>query len=195
MVCLIFLGACSAQKGFAPPPPAFSPTFEASQGAISDNINKYYASLQEMQDLHSLEPAAGMQLQEDYRIDQGDQNNAEHEYKPYTRQAFKEILERDGCHIKDRFDRKAVLAYQWGRNLLGLDVDGIGFDSTEIENIKMTYRLKLQPHLSKKESCRYKSSWQGLIGSSYNEFYKRENDTVLERLDALHDEVRRRVEL
>ena len=96
------------------------------------------------------------------------------------------------CSVKDRFDRKYILAYQWGQtgeNQLGLDVDGIGFDGGEVEGIKLEYKMRLQPIKNKKEKCRYESGWQGMLGSGYNEFFLREHDTVWMHLEEFEDDL------
>lgn len=93
------------------------------------------------------------------------------------------------CRIKDRFDRKDVLAFEWGQNRLSFDVAGLGLDSYEIEKVRVRYRLRFQDYKTKKERCRYASSFQGLIGSGYNEFFVRKNDTVWEELKKLRGDV------
>lgn len=93
------------------------------------------------------------------------------------------------CSIKDRFDRDEVLAYTWGDNRLGMDVDGLSFSNFEMEQVKLQYSLKLQPYKSRKERCRYPSQWQGLVGTGYNEMFVRETDTVWQELEALQDDV------
>lgn len=188
-------GCSSPQKNTKAEPPPFMPTaFIKKDNRAPTNTGslRRLASLQ-ASSLQSIEPAAGMTAQQDYRYTDN-KNKKENTYKPYTANSFKDIIKRDGCHIKDRFDRKAVLAYQWGRNRIGLDIDGIGYDSMDLEEIKMTYRLRLQNHKRKKEKCRYNSSWQGMIGSSINEFYKREDDTVMQRFDALKKAVKNRMD-
>ncbi len=99
----------------------------------------------------------------------------------------------EGCNVKDRFDRKAVLAYEWGgRNRVGFDVDGIGFDSLDVEQVKVQYRLRFQEYKTKKERCRYTSNWQGMIGSGYNELIERENDTVWQELKVIQKDAKNR---
>ncbi|MCD8496652.1 MAG: hypothetical protein LRZ85_00305 [Alphaproteobacteria bacterium] len=87
-----------------------------------------------------------------------------------------------GCNIKDRFDRTETIAYQWGRNRVGFTYDTSG---TSFEGAFLRYRLKFQPHKTSKERCRYNASWQGLLGSSYNEFFLRENNTVWDDMKVL----------
>lgn len=82
------------------------------------------------------------------------------------------------CGIRDRFDRKAVLAYEWGRNRMALDVDGINLGSGSKRSLRLEYKINLHPEKTRKQRCRYSSSWQGLIGSGYNEFFIRKDDTV-----------------
>lgn len=84
------------------------------------------------------------------------------------------------CSIKDRFDRKAVLAYEWNRSRLSFDVDGLG-DSDDA-GMRLEYKIRLQPEKTKKQKCRYQARWQGLIGSGYNELVVRQDDTVWQAL-------------
>ncbi|PCK00448.1 MAG: hypothetical protein COA45_01325 [Zetaproteobacteria bacterium] len=84
------------------------------------------------------------------------------------------------CGIKDRFDRKAILAYEWGRSRLALDVDGLNLSGGSERAIRLEYKMRFQPEKTKKQRCRYSSSWQGLIGSGYHELFVREEDTVWE---------------
>lgn len=82
------------------------------------------------------------------------------------------------CGIRDRFDRKALVAYHWGtheRSRLALDVDGLGFDG-DIDEVRLEYSLRLQKEKPKKMGCRYSSQWQGMVGSGYNEMFRREGD-------------------
>lgn len=97
------------------------------------------------------------------------------------------------CRIQDRFDRKAILAYEWDRSRVALDMDGlnVGFDGiSKFEQIKLEFRMKLQRGEKKdrRAACRYKSGWQGIAGSGYNEFFRREGDTVWEEIKALRKE-------
>lgn len=96
-----------------------------------------------------------------------------------------------GCRVKDRFDRKYLVAYQWGRageSKLGLDIDGIGFDGGEFEGVMLEYKLRLQPIPDKKDACRRASNWQGMLGTGYHELFVREEDTVWQHLDEFSDE-------
>lgn len=95
-----------------------------------------------------------------------------------------------GCRVQDRFDKKALLAYEWGgRSRLGLDVDGLSYDSYEVEQVKIEYRLRFQEYKTTKERCRYNSNWQGILGTGYNELFIRENDTIWQELDILENDV------
>lgn len=91
--------------------------------------------------------------------------------------------ENKKCSIKDRIDRDAVLAYQWGQNRVGLRVRGLNIGGEGIDQVKLEYKLRLQPHKTRKEKCRYESNWQGVIGTSYNEMFVREKDTVWDQID------------
>lgn len=95
-------------------------------------------------------------------------------------------VESDGntenrCRLKDRFDREALIAYEWDRNRMSLDVDGIGGGSDN-SGVRFEYKIRLQPEKSSKQKCRYSAKWQGLLGSSYNELVLRKEDTVMEEL-------------
>lgn len=84
---------------------------------------------------------------------------------------------KSGCRLKDRFDRKALIAYEWSRNRMALDVDGIVGGSGD-SGMRLEYKVRLQPEKTKKQKCRYNARWQGLLGSGYNEFIVRKDDTV-----------------
>jgi hypothetical protein len=94
---------------------------------------------------------------------------------------------KKSCHVKDRFDRKELVAYEWGQNRMGFDVDGLGLTGGSVENVQFSYRLRLQNYKTKKERCRHNSSWQGLLGSSYNELVVRDDGRVGSELEAMED--------
>lgn len=101
------------------------------------------------------------------------------------------------CRLKDRFDRKAVLAYEWDRSRVSLDVNGLGFGwdgFSDVEEIKLEYRLRLQPEKPPREKCRYASHWQGIVGSGYNEFFVREENTVWEDLKKVKEKAGQYIE-
>lgn len=85
------------------------------------------------------------------------------------------------CRLKDRFDREALVAYEWNRNRMSFDVDGIGGRSGS-SGMKLEYKVRLQPEKSQKQKCRYNARWQGVLGSSYNEFVLRDKDTIWSEL-------------
>lgn len=86
------------------------------------------------------------------------------------------------CRLKDRFDREAILAYEWNRSRFALDVDGIGGGGDQ-SGARIQYTIRLQPEKTDKQKCRYKSSWQGLMGSGYNEFILRKENTVIQEIN------------
>lgn len=86
--------------------------------------------------------------------------------------------EKSNCRWKDRLDRDAVVAYEWSRNRLSMDVDGVNMSGDGEYGVYVEYRLRFQPEKKKKERCRYKSAWQGMVGTGYHEFFVREEDTV-----------------
>ncbi len=79
------------------------------------------------------------------------------------------------CRLKDKFDRKSVLAYEWGRNKISLDIDGINLKPSSTKAVRFEYKLRIQPEKTKKQRCRFPSNWQGLLGSSYNEIFIRKD--------------------
>lgn len=112
----------------------------------------------------------------------------EDSYYGGTRVALKTEQSSKKCSIKDRIDRGDLIAYQWGRNRLGLDVDGINMRSTDLEGFKLQYTLRLQSHKTRKEKCRYESGWQGMIGTGYNEMFVREQDTIWMQIDKIKND-------
>lgn len=96
-----------------------------------------------------------------------------------------------GCSIKDRFDRSSTLAYNFseGQDRLELNVKAKGPSLTnpgrfEFNGIGIRFTHKFQNIKTPKERCRYESPFQGLVGSAYNEFYLRKDDTVSQELHA-----------
>ena len=85
------------------------------------------------------------------------------------------------CRLKDRFDRKALIAYEWDRSRLSLDVDGVNLRGGD-KSIRVEYKLRFQPEKTRAQRCRYPSKFQGLIGSGYNEIVIRKEDTVWSEL-------------
>ncbi|MGH1403019.1 MAG: hypothetical protein ACRBDL_02135 [Alphaproteobacteria bacterium] len=96
-----------------------------------------------------------------------------------------DVTPPEGCRVQDRFDRKALVAYEWDRSRLSLDVDGIGMDGADVDMVRLEYKIRFQPEKTKKQRCRYPSRWQGLVGSGYSELIVREEDTVFEEIKAL----------
>lgn len=90
------------------------------------------------------------------------------------------------CSISKRFDRKAVMAYEWNRNRLSFDLDGVGGGGDQ--GVRVEYKIRLQPEKTKAQKCRYNSKWQGLIGSGYNELILRKDDTVWEEIKEIRSE-------
>ena len=102
--------------------------------------------------------------------------------------------DKGGCRLKDRFDRKALIAYEWSRNRLALDMDGGGIGLAgvkKVQGVHVDYTLHFQPEKTKAQRCRYHSSWQGMIGSGYNELFVRDKDTVWQQLRAMRKDAER----
>ncbi len=82
------------------------------------------------------------------------------------------------CKLNKRFDRDALLAYEWDRSRLSIDVDGVNMSGGGERGVYLQYKIRLQPEKDKKHKCRYASQWQGMIGSGYNELVLRKENTV-----------------
>lgn len=155
-VCFILTGCSSDRAHYAPPPP------EYRHPPATD-----YAAYQ----LQDIAPSAfsttGVSADERAALDQ-------------RRAALSNLK---GCKVQDRFDRDSALAYNFSdgqsRLALHMDVDGM----TEVDEVMLRYRFKFQPDKDKKARCRYTSSFQGLAGSVYNEFVRRDDDTVWDHLE------------
>jgi hypothetical protein len=171
IVALVLAGCShsteSAQFSMAPPPPAFDPAAEAQFGP--PHITAF----------------SGQSIAFPSTITLSDTGMPGQDAEYYAQRAAltSSTAETKKCSIKDRFDRDALVAYQWRQNRLGLRVKGINMEDQGIEEIKFEYKLRLQPHKTRKERCRYESGWQGLIGSGYNEMFLREKDTIWNQLD------------
>ena len=95
-----------------------------------------------------------------------------------------------GCKIGDRFDRKATLAYNFEDNqtqlALNLSIDGPQLDDPgnfHVNSVYVRYSHKFsKPPAGRREKCRFQSSFQGLVGSAYNEFFVRNTYTVWKEL-------------
>jgi hypothetical protein len=95
-----------------------------------------------------------------------------------------------GCDLGDRFDRGAALAYnfdnQKSRVSLHLSVDGPSFSdpsNLELNSVLLRFTHKFQkPSKSQIKKCQFPSKVQGLFGSLYNEFFVRDNYTILDEL-------------
>jgi hypothetical protein len=95
-----------------------------------------------------------------------------------------------GCNIGDRFDRGATLAYNFDDNqtriALNLSLAGPTLsDPTHLElnSVLLRYTHKFsKPPVSRREKCRFQSSFQGLVGSAYNELFIRNSYTVWKEL-------------
>jgi hypothetical protein len=95
-----------------------------------------------------------------------------------------------GCHMKDRIDRSAALAYDFDdhqtRLALNLSLNGPSFSDPsrlDFKSVMVRYTHKFSlPQESRKEKCRFKANMQGVIGSAYNELFVRDNYTIWQEL-------------
>jgi hypothetical protein len=91
----------------------------------------------------------------------------------------------DGCSIGDRFDHRATLAYNFDeRHQLALNMrvnDDSG--SMGVSRAVVVFRYKFPAAKAsrteqKHAKCRYDSHWQGLVGSTYNELFLRDHNSL-----------------
>jgi hypothetical protein len=95
-----------------------------------------------------------------------------------------------GCNIGDRFDRGAALVYNFKDNqtrlALHLNMNGPSFSdpsNLEFKSVMVRFTHKFSKPLERKrDKCRIQSSFQGIIGSAYNELFIRNNYTVWQEL-------------
>lgn len=118
------------------------------------------------------------------------------DYDPQTAERLEQLgLSEDqskalGCKIGDRFDRTTTLAYNFKDNqsqlALKLSVEGPRFSDPgrlEFNSAIIRYTHKFsKPLAGRKERCRFQSSFQGLLGSAYNELFVRNTYTVWKEL-------------
>lgn len=161
IMSMVILSACASQKGSAPPPSFHMAKAEPKQ---------VYVEKFDVASLQNIEPAAGV-AKDDYRAYTA--NHIAMPYEPYTAALGVNELDGKNCAALERFDHQALLAYQWGRNRVGLNFNQVEERFAEADEVKMTYRIKLQKTKGRAENCLSDSAWQGIIGSGYNEFYLR----------------------
>ncbi|MGH1376340.1 MAG: hypothetical protein ACRBCK_08330 [Alphaproteobacteria bacterium] len=94
------------------------------------------------------------------------------------------------CKLNKRFDRDALLAYEWDRSRLSVDVDGINMSGGGDRGFYLQYKIRLQPEKPKESKCRYASKWQGMVGSGYNELILRDENTVWSELRNVQKDVK-----
>jgi hypothetical protein len=181
---LLTITACSNSGSYnvsslAPLPP---------NAGYSSSHNGVY-NIQSAEDAQRIAPAAG-------------RSNSNHQRHWQTAQQERAVLAAKSggpvnCSVKDRFDRNALLAYEFGteqRNRVSFDVDGLSLDNTELEAMQINFTYRLQADKPKKQRCRYTSNYQGLVGSGYNELFLREGDnTVWHEIKDVRHEVEDRL--
>ena len=91
-----------------------------------------------------------------------------------------------GCSLRDRFDKDAVVAYNFSdgqsRLALNMAVGNVGFGGVDVNRVELKFHFRLQPIKTHNERCQYPSHFQGLIGSGYNEFVARDKNTVWDHI-------------
>lgn len=165
-IVLFLVSGCATDSPYytlAPPPPAFDPSGAHAMQIQPVQLNSIApASMEGM----AATPVADSTTLSDVEIGSA---------LAARRKGFV-----SDCSIGDRFDRDMTLAYNFrdGQSRLGLDVDGLSYDSLKVEAVKLEFRYRFSPGKTKKEKCRYESGFQGLVGSAYNEFVRREHNTI-----------------
>lgn len=95
-----------------------------------------------------------------------------------------------GCDMGDRFDRGAALSYNFDNHQTRLSLH-LSVDAPSLSNpgnlglntamVRFTHKFQ-KPSKTEEAKCLYPSKVQGLLGSVYNEFFVRENYTILDEL-------------
>jgi len=165
-ITLFMVSGCatdSRRYALAPPPPAFNPANAALAMTRPADLNDITPA--------SMEGFTAAPIADSTTLSDAEISAA----MAARRKAF--VSE---CSIGDRFDRDLTLAYNFsdGQTRLGLDIDGLSYDSLNIEAVKLEFRYRFSAGKAKKEKCRYESGFQGLVGSAYNEFVRREHNTI-----------------
>lgn len=165
-ITLFLVSGCAAdsrRSALAPPPPAFNP-----EDAV--------LAMTQPAQLNDITPASMQGIVAPPIADSTTLSDAEIS----TALAARRKAFVSDCSIGDRFDRGTTLAYNFsdGRSRLGLDIDGLSYDSFKVEAVKLKFRYRFSAGKTKKEKCRYESGFQGLVGSAYNEFVRREHNTI-----------------
>ncbi len=180
LLSLPCLSACMTTKGSAPlvgPPPVVSSTGYEEQGAVPVAA-AYFAEQPPIYDLAAQSGPEGGPALKAAALQGLNAPGAE-------LARFEESKPVKSCSLGDRFDRGEVIAYEWDRNRLGFDVDGLNMGGGDESAVKLQYTLRLQHEQSSEQACRYASAWQGIAGSVYNELFLREEDTVWQELRAM----------
>jgi hypothetical protein len=90
----------------------------------------------------------------------------------------------DRCSFAGRFDSHSALAYNFddNRSQIGfnMSVNDHGAGLVNVSRAAVVFRYKFDQVKSppRAEKCRYASHWQGLVGSSYNELFLRDHNTL-----------------
>ena len=102
----------------------------------------------------------------------------------------KKQKKKQSCSLGDRFDRGSDLALMMneGHSRLGLDVEleGMELDNAgqfEVQGFMLRFDHKFQKGRFKNTACLYPAAVQGLVGSVYNELWRREDGHVLNELE------------
>ncbi len=153
-LCVMSLTGCAVnpeRTSLAPPPPN---AYQVLSGDVSSTG---------VEELSMIETSAGAAVAIDH-------------YAPGVRDA--EPAQKEGFSAVDPYDRKYVIAYQWGnegRNSLGLDVGNAGYESADSDALKLEYSFRFQALKKKVERYRARSGWQGMVPVGYREVFAREN--------------------
>ena len=90
------------------------------------------------------------------------------------------------CDIYKRFDTDSILSYESSDGARRLSLGGSPNKVTLKFKFKLNAHLDQQAHKQdKNDGCRYDSRVQGALGSAYNEFVLRRDNTVYQDLDRM----------
>lgn len=117
-------------------------------------------------------------------ISQKDISHPDDEVPGYSTRVFyssKETGGNNACGLKDRFDTQGLLAYYSADRTKRLSLHTGGFDEAVVRySFKLRNGLdKLDKKEKQKIACLYDSRLQGVLGSAYNEFSRRDGHSTL----------------
>lgn len=190
VIGILTLPGCLTSHNTAPLAPSPPDMVDSSSNTHNQDIHSHRQALatpdaKSAFDLKVIKPSAGAGQAGDIVT----ASARKHEKQQKSQEAIYE------CRLKDRFDRKALLAYEWDRSRLSVDVDGINMSGSGDKGVYVQYKLTFNPDKKDpKKNCMHPSQWRGMIGTGYNEFIVRDGRVVVEDVKKLKKQAMRYVD-